>query len=269
MAIEGNLQELALTEIIQLNCHSADEVWVSLSNGPDEGGIYFANGQIVHAFAGATTGEEAVYQLLRWSKGPFRIEKGVKSPQQTVTIPWDSLLMEGLRRLDESSQLAIETLVEDKEENGLLTNDEERGESGLHLQTEDIVLGEKQMSKTQEILQELADDLDDFVSASVVGKDGMPIATLSSERNFDEQKAAASLSQLVKQAAESASFVDAGNFIENIITAEKYMLITRPLGSGNFFLEVVIKAGGNLGAARMYMEEYEDALLEALPRSAR
>lgn len=263
MAIEGALQELALTEIIQLNCHSGEEVWVSLRQGDREGGVYFANGQIVHAFDGDATGEEAVYQLLSWPDGFFRIEKGVKSPQQTVAAPWDALLMEGLRRLDESAWDETKSVLEDDAGN-------QPPESDFILPAQDIVLeGEQQMSKAQEILQQLADDLDDFVNASVVGKDGMAIANLSNERGFDEQKAAASLAQLVKQATESAAFINAGAFVENIVTAEKYMMITRPIGSGNFFLELVIKAGGNLGAARMYMEEYESDLLEALPRSAR
>lgn len=123
--------------------------------------------------------------------------------------------------------------------------------------------------KTSEILQELADELDDFIAASVVGVDGMSVANLVADRNFDESKASAALSQLVKQAAESSEAMGAGEFEETITTSEKYMFVTRPLGNGKFFIELVLKANGNLGAARMYLEEHEEGLLESLPSTAR
>lgn len=124
--------------------------------------------------------------------------------------------------------------------------------------------------KTNDVLQDLADSLDDFVAASVVGADGMSVANLIVERGFNESKASAALSQLVKQATESTDAMDAGEFEETITTSEKYMFITRPLGSkGRFFIQLILKSDGNIGAARMYMEEYEETLLESLPASAR
>jgi predicted regulator of Ras-like GTPase activity (Roadblock/LC7/MglB family) len=125
------------------------------------------------------------------------------------------------------------------------------------------------MAKTSEILQELSEHIDDFVGTSVVGADGMAIANLVVERGFDEDRAAAALSQLVKQATESSEAMDAGKFQETITTSEKYMFITRPLGNGKFFIQIILKADGNLGAARMYLQEYEEELLDTLPRSAR
>lgn len=125
------------------------------------------------------------------------------------------------------------------------------------------------MAKTTEVLQELADQLDGFVAASVVGLDGMSVANLVVERGFDEDKASASLSQLVKQAHESSEAMDAGTFEESITTAERYMFLTRPIGNDRFFVQIVLKTDANIGAARMYLEDYEEELLETLPRSAR
>lgn len=124
-------------------------------------------------------------------------------------------------------------------------------------------------SRTAEVLQEMADHIDSFIGASVVGVDGMSIANLILERDFNEEKAAASLSQLVKQATDSSEAMDAGEFEETITTSEKYIFLTRPLGNGKFFIQVILRADGNLGAARMYVEDYEDDILETLPRSAR
>jgi predicted regulator of Ras-like GTPase activity (Roadblock/LC7/MglB family) len=125
------------------------------------------------------------------------------------------------------------------------------------------------VAKTVEVLQELADNLDDFVAASVVGLDGMSVANLVVERDFNEDKASAALSQLVKQATESSEAMDAGTFEEQITTSERYMFLTRPIGNDRFFLQIVLKADGNVGAARMYLQDFEDDLLDTLPRSAR
>lgn len=124
-------------------------------------------------------------------------------------------------------------------------------------------------SRTTEVLQEMADHIDSFVGASVVGTDGMSIASLVVDRGFNEEKAAASLSQLVKQATESSEAMDAGEFEETITTSQKYMFLTRPVGNGKFFIQLILRADGNLGAARMYLEDYEEELLDTLPRSAR
>ena len=123
--------------------------------------------------------------------------------------------------------------------------------------------------KTSEILQELSENVDGYVGASIVGQDGMSIANHVVERGFNEDKAAASLSQLVRQAAESSEAMDAGEFEETITTSQKYMFLTRPLGNGKFFIQLILRSDGNLGAARMYLEDYEDELLDTLPRSAR
>jgi predicted regulator of Ras-like GTPase activity (Roadblock/LC7/MglB family) len=125
------------------------------------------------------------------------------------------------------------------------------------------------MAKTTEVLQDLADNLDGFVAASVVGIDGMSVANLVVERDFNEDKASAALSQLVKQSHESSEAMDAGTFEESITTSERYMFLTRPIGNDRFFVQIVLKADANVGAARMYLEDYEDELLDSLPRSAR
>jgi predicted regulator of Ras-like GTPase activity (Roadblock/LC7/MglB family) len=123
--------------------------------------------------------------------------------------------------------------------------------------------------KTSEVLQDLSEDIDGFVGASVVGTDGMSISNLVVERGFNEEKAAASLTQLVKQATNSSEAMDAGEFEETITTSQKYMFLTRPVGNGKFFIQLILRADGNLGAARMYLEDYEEELLDTLPRSAR
>ena len=101
MPLEGSLEELSLTNIIQLNCNEMNTATVRLSYEDMEGVICFADGSIVHAAVGDTAGEEAVYELLSWPDGSFVVEQGKQPPARTISSSWNTLLLEGIRRVDE------------------------------------------------------------------------------------------------------------------------------------------------------------------------
>ncbi|MBA2340126.1 MAG: DUF4388 domain-containing protein [Pyrinomonadaceae bacterium] len=101
MALEGNLQDLSLPNILQLICLERQRVALVLRRNAESGAIYFDDGEIAHASVGRLVGEEAVYQLLTWTEGSFRTTTDVKIEQRTIRSRWDQLLMEGMKRLDE------------------------------------------------------------------------------------------------------------------------------------------------------------------------
>lgn len=101
MPLEGSLKELSLTNIIQLNCNEMNTATVCLLHEGKEGIICFAEGAIVHAAVGDVVGEEAVYELLSWPDGSFVVQQGQEAAEKTISSNWNSLLLEGIRRLDE------------------------------------------------------------------------------------------------------------------------------------------------------------------------
>ena len=101
MLIEGNLKELSLPSIIQLNCTEMNTAKVSLTYQGKEGLICFAEGAITHAAVGDLMGEEAVYELLAWPEGYFTVETGAVPAERTISTDWNRLLLEGMRRIDE------------------------------------------------------------------------------------------------------------------------------------------------------------------------
>lgn len=111
MPIEGSLKELGLTNIIQINCTEMNTATVSLTYQGKTGIICFADGAIVHAAVGDVVGEEAVYELLSWPDGSFVVEAGTIPSERTVSTSWNSLLLEGLRRMDEE-QASVERPAE-------------------------------------------------------------------------------------------------------------------------------------------------------------
>jgi len=100
-AVRGNLRTLSLPSIVQINCTERNQACLRLKHRGQEGSIFFAGGDVMHAALGSRVGEEAIYELLTWEDGDFELEMGVLPPERTVTAGWSGLLIEGIRRIDE------------------------------------------------------------------------------------------------------------------------------------------------------------------------
>jgi hypothetical protein len=104
MVLVGNLKDLRLANIIQLNCMERNVAKVTVSSHEGTGFLYFAEGQIVHAEFSPYIGERAVYEMLSLNDGQFKVEAGVQSPAHTIKKPWNSVVLDCLRELDEKNQ---------------------------------------------------------------------------------------------------------------------------------------------------------------------
>lgn len=102
-ALEGNLQMMSLASIIQINCEERNQAQLVLNHLGKEGTIFFKDGEIVHAEAGDLVGDEAIYSLLIWEGGTFKLKMGVDPESITIDKNWSGLLLEGMRRIDEST----------------------------------------------------------------------------------------------------------------------------------------------------------------------
>jgi hypothetical protein len=98
---QGAVAGLSLTDVIQLKGHNKYTGCITVIYGNSEGVIYFADGEIIHAVQGSETGEEAIYQIIKWPGGSFNIHPEMTSNVCTIHYRTDFLLMEALRRLDE------------------------------------------------------------------------------------------------------------------------------------------------------------------------
>lgn len=104
--VVGDLKNLGIPEIVQtlhLGLKTACVTVRNLKN--DEGRIWFENGRIRHCDAvGGQTGEEAFYAVMQWQEGPFIIAHGQTTTERTIERDEMQLMMEGLRRIDESGR---------------------------------------------------------------------------------------------------------------------------------------------------------------------
>jgi predicted regulator of Ras-like GTPase activity (Roadblock/LC7/MglB family) len=98
---QGAVAGLSLTDVIQLKGHNKYTGCITVNYNGSEGVIYFADGEIIHAVQGDETGEEAIFQIIKWPGGNFNMHPEMTSNVCTIHYRTDFLLMEALRRLDE------------------------------------------------------------------------------------------------------------------------------------------------------------------------
>jgi predicted regulator of Ras-like GTPase activity (Roadblock/LC7/MglB family) len=99
MPLQGNLKEMSLANLIQINCQEKRSCRLTLTLGNQVGQVFFADGQVVHAALGNTTGEDAIYYMLAWDTGIFALDLEQPNPDVTIRKNWQQLLLEGMKRL--------------------------------------------------------------------------------------------------------------------------------------------------------------------------
>jgi hypothetical protein len=101
MALTGELSDLSLAELIEFFCNQrkTGRLKVIYSIGP--GYFYLQSGSVVHARIGMLRGIEAVYYALTLPNASFTFSPAFEPPEHTINQPWTSVVLEGLRRMDE------------------------------------------------------------------------------------------------------------------------------------------------------------------------
>jgi len=87
--VEGDLIDLTLPSLLQAMTREKASAVLRLqrgtNEGADQGSVYFCEGALVHALYGDTVGDEAMYQLLGWSEGRFRLVRDADKQPRTIT----------------------------------------------------------------------------------------------------------------------------------------------------------------------------------------
>ena len=104
MGLVGNLKDLSITNIIELNCVEKSTAQVIIKTRTGDAMVFFHGGNIVHARWGDLKGTEALYHILRLAEGEFRVTSDITLPERTIYESWKGLVLEGMRVYDETRQ---------------------------------------------------------------------------------------------------------------------------------------------------------------------
>jgi CheY-like chemotaxis protein len=103
--VEGSLSEVSLVDLLQIFGLNRRTGTLFLQYGEQQGRIHLEDGSVVSVVLGETTGEKALYRILRWHEGSFRYHPGHTDVTRDIARSMDALLMEGMRQLDEWGSL--------------------------------------------------------------------------------------------------------------------------------------------------------------------
>jgi CheY-like chemotaxis protein len=106
--VRGNLAQMNVIDLMQSLEMGRKSCQLKLNQEGDKCEVFFAEGQVKHATynsaSGDLVGDAAVFRVLRWTGGNFELNFDGKADRETTELNTQGLLMEGLRRLDESQR---------------------------------------------------------------------------------------------------------------------------------------------------------------------
>jgi hypothetical protein len=107
LSLKGTLSELALSDLIEVISLGSKSGRLQITGGDGEAAatLSFKAGRLINASAGALRGERAFYAVLALREGSFFFDTEADPGEETLDLPTGSLLMEGMRRVDEVLRL--------------------------------------------------------------------------------------------------------------------------------------------------------------------
>lgn len=97
----GSLSDIGLYDIIQTIELNKKSGILEIKGRLQDGRIYFKNGQMIQASVGKLRGELAVYRMLTFGEGVFKMSFLDIDVELEIKRPNNALIMDGMRRLDE------------------------------------------------------------------------------------------------------------------------------------------------------------------------
>lgn len=101
MALTGELSDLSLAELIEFFCNQRKTGCLKVIYPGGAGYFYLKAGGVIHARFGDLRGIDAVYYALTQSNASFTFSQGIEAKEHSINQPWTSVVLEGLRRMDE------------------------------------------------------------------------------------------------------------------------------------------------------------------------
>ncbi|HEY6804143.1 MAG TPA: DUF4388 domain-containing protein [Pyrinomonadaceae bacterium] len=102
MALTGHLSDLSLSELIEFFCNQRKSGRLKVLYPQGAGYFYLLAGSVVDARIGVLRGIDAVYYALTLPNAEFEFSIDAEANERTINQPWTQVVLEGLRRLDES-----------------------------------------------------------------------------------------------------------------------------------------------------------------------
>jgi len=233
MALKGELTDMNVADLIQVQCQSGGRSALSVQRGREKGQLYFADGAVIHAECGALKGDLAVYELLTWESGTFVVTPDVRPALITIHTSWSALIMEGLRRYDENQAAQPESVV-----------------SGKEMKVMAVETRRERLSKT---LRNLIDTSGDVSGVAVVSLDGLIMAA-DLPASVEQARVGAVAAAILNLSGRSVGQLARGSLRQTTIQGSEGHIVLTQAGA-NAVLVALTGQGVNLGMVFLEVRE--------------
>lgn len=87
-----------VADVLQMCCLSRRSGAIQMVKGSKSGIAFLRDGQIVHAETTGERGRDALSEIVEWQYVEFAYDRTVRPPAETITLPWDEVLIEAVER---------------------------------------------------------------------------------------------------------------------------------------------------------------------------
>ncbi|MCE1253412.1 MAG: hypothetical protein LWX83_07675 [Anaerolineae bacterium] len=123
------------------------------------------------------------------------------------------------------------------------------------------------MHKLDQLLLEIRNESSpSFLSTSIIGMDGLPIAGASVDDSDSRGDRSARAAMIMRLASNISGKLNLGDVEEELITTNHSYILLRFLGDGSYIWGLTVSRDAILGSARLTMNEYASQLWDAIPR---
>lgn len=109
------LVSLQLADLIQMVCLSRWDLIVRVTSAQGKGTIQIREGRIDHAQTDNLQGDQAFFEMFRWTDGQFEMLPYKATGLNSMGKPWEHLLLEAMRQRDEALSKKAELSGKDLE----------------------------------------------------------------------------------------------------------------------------------------------------------
>ena len=256
---KGTVAGVGLGDVIQIKAMSGVNGALRVKEGENQGILYFDGGQIVHAMCDDMEGEEAFYRIMEFNGGTLDTINVTNFPAQTINLPIEALLMEGVRRIDEK---AISSTGGSEKEDSMDEDTDNVGDTSVNKSGpgENNISLEVDMAELKEVLTEFT-NIPGVNTACLVGRDGFLLDSIAIS-GIDTEMIGAIASSGFGASESMGNQLGKGNLSMSMIEYEEGPVMLSPVG-GDAFLVVVAEKDANLGMIRLKIKKHTGDIVES------
>ncbi len=212
--------------------------------------IFFSKGEIINAKFDDSVGEEAILKLVSLNSGHIAVKKLKGKVKKIINYSFVELMMNIMKKIDElknnndtNSQDNLRIEFEDEENiasNNLIFDLSEKNK--ISRKEEEMAL--------KDVLIPLKDEVNGLQTASIFGKDGLPLV-VSNPANVNVDEFSAKFAMVSALVSKTLRDLSGGSLTEVLVEEENGWILARPIGNTDMKLLIAVNKEATLGNLRM------------------